>query len=361
MKIKYTDPILPDVQQLAARLQKSWETGIVTNNGPLLKDLEQKLAEKLSVPNVVLCANGTLALLNALLASVSEPGEVITTPFTFAATTHAIISAGHKVVFADIDPETMNLCPDKVRKKINKRTVAILPVHSYGNLCNIAEFKSLEQHHGIPVIYDASHCFGISDSFGSVLRHGKVSTLSLHATKAFNSIEGGAIITHDDSIAERARLLVNFGVNEDKQIIFSGLNSKMSELHAAVGLLNLDTVEQYNERRKQLFYRYLNGFIGSGIETKLITENVKHNFSYVPIMCRKRTAAEIDTLLRSNGVESKRYFFPLTLTASFFTGSPRADVDFPEAVKAVNKVVCLPAGHRMSFDDVDFIVDILCQ
>jgi dTDP-4-amino-4,6-dideoxygalactose transaminase len=357
--IAFSKPVLPDLDKLCHLLQESWTSGIVTNNGPLLKRLEERLCQNLKLSGVSVCSNGTSALVNAIKASTKKHGEIITTPFTFAATTNSIVETGHKIVFADIDPNTLNLCPHRVREQITRNTVAIIPVHTYGNICDVVEFQKIQDSYNIPVIYDASHCFGITDEGGSILRHGFCSTLSFHCTKAFNSIEGGAIVSEDCQFLEKVKLLRNFGIQDSGQIKVSGLNAKMSELHAAVGLLNLDKFEENKLKRKNIFDLYKELLSGSGISIKVNDTTISHNYSYMPIEKPGISASNIQTKLLKYGVYAKRYFYPLTSQSKYLNSNNSLRPNLTVANKISKRIICLPIYDKMSPEDVEQVASAL--
>ena len=317
--------------------------------------LEKELETICQVKHAVLCTNGTMALFNTIQSATSKKGEIISTPFTFAATTNAIIASGNEIVFANIERETTNLCPIDVEKRINKNTVAIIPTHCFGNLCDVSAFDHLGKKYGLPIIYDASHCFGISDRNGSVLRYGKASTLSFHATKCFSTVEGGAILTDDFDVAETARKFNNFGLTKDKSIEYPGLNSKMSEVQAGIGILNLKSFESHRKKRQNIFKAYSQGLENTEYQLKLIDKDLNHNYSYCPIISPNLDGEMVVEKLKAYGIEAKRYFYPLTSSSDFLKNKHLFNLS-SKTHEIADGIVCLPIYSGLNTSSVNQVI-----
>jgi dTDP-4-amino-4,6-dideoxygalactose transaminase len=356
--VPFFKPSLPNLDALKNKLESSFDTGTVTNFGPYHLELEKKLENYLGVKNVILCANGTMALYNAILACSPKGGEIISTPFTFVATTNAILASGHTINFCDVDNVSLNLDPTEVEKCIKPETKAVVATHCYGNLCDVRAFQDIGKKYNLKIIYDASHCFGISDKGGSIMRHGDVATLSFHATKVFNTIEGGAVVTNDDTIAEAVRWITNFGLNREGKLKLIGLNSKLSELHCAVGLLNFKNFDFDRARREDIFKTYKTKISSKHFQIKLLTKGQDQNFGYFPLMHNILSGNEIAKRLQCWGVETKRYFYPLTSTSAILRGQPR-DGPLSNAIDAAEKIICLPIYPAMSSLEVGAVVEAL--
>ena len=317
--------------------------------------LERELETICQVKHAILCTNGTMALFNAIQSATSKKGEIISTPFTFAATTNAIIASGNEIVFANIEKETTNLCPIDVEKRINKNTVAIIPTHCFGNLCDVSAFDRLGKKYSLPIIYDASHCFGISDRNGSVLRYGKASTLSFHATKCFSTVEGGAILTDDLEVAETARKFNNFGLTKDRSIEYPGLNSKISEVQAGIGILNLKSFELHRKKRRNVFKFYLQGLENTEYHLKLIDKDLNHNYSYCPLISPNFDGEKIVKKLETSGIEAKRYFYPLTSTSAFLKNKHLFNIS-SRTQEMADGIVCLPIHSGLNTSSMNEVI-----
>lgn len=377
--IKVTSPLLPDLGAFNEYLKQIWDKQWITNNGEFHHQLEKALAEYLGVPYISLFTNGTLPLITALQA-LRITGEVITTPYSFVATTHALWWNGIKPVFVDIDPKTGNLDPNKVEAAITPRTTAILPVHVYGNPCNVDVIQDIADKYGLRVIYDAAHAFGVkvdsrhskmlSKSEGdyvSVLNAGDLSTLSFHATKVFNTVEGGAMVMHDAKMKQRIDYLKNFGFANETTVVGPGINSKMDEIRSAYGLLNLKQVDKAIAARRHAAVRYREALKNvEGITFFDEMPGVQHNYSYFPIFVdEKKYGMSRDELyfkMRDSNVWGRRYFYPLISEFSTYRGLESAAPDnLPNAHKMADTVICLPLHHLLSDEDVQRVVDCILK
>jgi len=314
--IKVTSPLLPPLAEFTALLEDIWQRQWITNNGHYHQQLEQALAEYLRVPFVSLFTNGTLPLLTALQA-LDIKGEVITTPYSFVATTHAIWWNGCTPVFVDIDPSTGNIDPAKIEAAITPRTTAIMPVHVYGTPCDIQAIQDIADRHGLKVIYDAAHAFGVEQDGESILQAGDISTISFHATKVFTTIEGGAMIVHSAAMKQRIDYLKNFGFEDDVTVVGPGINSKMDEVRAAYGLLNLKQVDAAIQTRRRVAIAYREALRDvEGITFWDDQPGVSHNYGYFPIFVDAgkygMTRDELYRKLQEQGIFGRRYFYPLS-------------------------------------------------
>lgn len=356
-KITVTSPLLPELDDFIEDLKNIWENKWITNNGDYHKKLEKALAEYLKVPYVSLFTNGTLPLITALQA-MRITGEVITTPYSFVATTHSIWWNGCKPVFVDIDPKTGNIDPDKIEAAITPRTTAIMPVHVYGKPCDTKAIQEIADKYGLKVIYDAAHAFGVEANGESILNAGDISTLSFHATKVFNTIEGGAMIMHDEKTKKRIDDLKNFGFHDEVTVVAPGINSKMDEMRAAYGLLNLRQVDKAIEARHQVAIKYRNALRDvDGITFFDDMDGVKHNYSYFPIFIDAEkygmTRDELYEKMKSQNVLGRRYFYPLISEFSTYRGLDSASREnLPNAHKMADSVICLPMHHALSDEDI---------
>ncbi|MBR0453065.1 MAG: DegT/DnrJ/EryC1/StrS family aminotransferase [Bacteroidales bacterium] len=362
--ITVTSPLLPDLEELHDMLQQIWDKRWITNNGSFHKQLEKELAEYLGVPFVSLFTNGTLPLLTALQA-LKITGEVITTPYSFVATTHCIWWNGCKPVFVDIDPNTGNIDPKKIEAAITPRTTAIMPVHVYGTPCDTKEIQDIADKYGLKVIYDAAHAFGVKKNGTSILNEGDMSTLSFHATKVYNTLEGGAMIIHDEETKKRIDFLKNFGFAGETEVVAPGINSKMDEVRAAYGLLNLRQVDKAIEARHQVALQYREALQETeGIRFMNDLSGVKHNYSYFPIFIDEEkygsTRDELYFKMKEQGVNGRRYFYPLISEFSIYQGEESASPDnLPNAHKMANSVICLPMHHALSQDDINRVLETI--
>jgi len=364
--ITVTSPLLPNLDDFHEMLQKIWESKWITNNGSFHQQLEKALAEYLKVPYVSLFTNGTLPLLTALQA-LRITGEVITTPYSFVATTHALWWNGIKPVFVDIDPATGNLDPNKIDAAITPKTTAIMPVHVYGKPCDVEAIQSIADKYGLKVIYDAAHAFGVEVNGESILNAGDMSTLSFHATKVYNTIEGGAMIMHDAKTKLRIDYLKNFGFANEVEVVGPGINSKMDEIRAAYGLLNLKQVDSAIEARHQVANAYREALrTVEGISFFDDMPGVRHNYSYFPIFIDAEkygmTRDKLYFKMKEQGVWGRRYFYPLISDFSTYRGLESARIEnLPNAHRMANSVICLPMHHSMSTNDVQRVTNSLIR
>ncbi len=365
-QITVTSPLLPDLEEFHALLKEIWDSKWVTNNGSFHKQLEKELAEYLKVPYISLFTNGTLPLLTALQA-LRITGEVITTPYSFVATTHSIWWNGCKPVFVDIDPATGNMNPDKIEAAITNKTTAIMPVHVYGKPCDTKRIKEIADKYGLKVIYDAAHAFGVEVNGESVLTAGDMSTLSFHATKVYNTLEGGALVMHDAETKKRVDYLKNFGFAGETEVVAPGINSKVDEVRAAYGILNLRQVDAAIEARHQVAVKYREALRPiEGITFMDDMPGVKHNYSYFPIFIDAEkygmTRDELYEKMRSHNVLGRRYFYPLISTFSTYRGlESAAPKNLPNAHKMADSVICLPMHHELSAEDIHRVLELIVK
>lgn len=361
MPITVTSPLLPDLEEFHQELQRIWDSKWITNNGSFHRKLESALCEYLGVPYVSLFTNGTLPLLTALQA-LKVTGEVITTPYSFVATTHSIWWNGCRPVFVDIDPRTGNIDPDKIEAAITPQTSAIMPVHVYGKPCDTKRIQEIADKHGLKVIYDAAHAFGVEVDGESILKAGDMSTLSFHATKVFNTIEGGAMVMHDAETKKQIDFLKNFGFAGETEVVGPGINSKMDEIRSAYGLLNLKQVDAAIAARHQVAIRYREALRGvEGISFFDDMPGVRHNYSYFPIFVdAERYGMTRDALyfkMKEQGILGRRYFYPLISDFSTYSGLESARPEnLPNARKMADEVICLPMHHALSEDDISRVL-----
>ncbi|MCQ2194736.1 MAG: DegT/DnrJ/EryC1/StrS family aminotransferase [Paludibacteraceae bacterium] len=364
--VTVTSPLLPNLDEFQVMLKQIWDSKWITNNGSFHKQLEKELAEYLKVPYVSLFTNGTLPLITALQA-LHVTGEVITTPYSFVATTHALWWNGIKPVFVDIDLATGNIDPDKIEAAITPRTTAIMPVHVYGKPCDTKRIKDIADKYGLKVIYDAAHAFGVEVNGESVLTAGDMSTLSFHATKVYNTIEGGAMVMHDEQTKKRIDYLKNFGFAGETEVIAPGINSKMDEVRAAYGILNLRQVDGAIEARHQVAIQYRNALRNvKGITFFDDMPGVRHNYSYFPIFVNEEeygmTRDELYFKMKDEKVLGRRYFYPLISEFSTYKGLDSARRDnLPNAHKMADSVICLPMHHALSEEVVNRILDLIVK
>lgn len=359
-----TRPSMPPLEEFTRYLEKIWDSRFITNNGPLHVQFEQELADYLGVKYISLFSNGTLALMTAL-QTLRITGEVVTTPFSFVATTHALWWNNIKPVFADIEPGYLNLDPVKAEAAITPLTTAIMPVHVYGNPCKVEEFQKLAETYNLKIIYDAAHAFGVRIRGNSVLNFGDLSVLSFHATKTFNTIEGGAIVSHDEQTKRRIDLLKNFGFVDETIVVEPGINAKMNELQSAYGILQLKYMKQNTEGRKGVTDQYRDRLRGiRGISFFEDIGGIDHAYSYFPIRIDGdvfgKSREEVYALLRKNNIFSRRYFYPLISSFPTYSGLPSSRPEnLPVAMKAADQVLCLPIYPDLSSITVKMICDLI--
>lgn len=359
-----TKPSLPPLEEFTDFLKQIWDNKILTNNGPFHQKFEQELAEYLGVKYISLFTNGTLALITALQA-LKITGEVITTPFSFVATTHALWWNGIKPVFVDIEPGNCNLDPDKIEAAITPQTTAIVPVHVYGNPCQVKEIQKIADAYGLKVIYDACHAFGVNLDGNSILNYGDLSILSFHATKVFTTIEGGAIICHDERTKKRIDFLKNFGYDGELRVVAPGINAKMNEVQAALGLLQLKYVEQAIAKRKDICELYNESLYDvNGLTYLNEMKGVKHNYPYFPIFIDKEifgvSRDDLNEYMNKHNFYGRRYFYPLISQFPTYKGLASSDpANLPVAELRTKQVYCLPLYPDLEFSDVRKICKLI--
>lgn len=363
-QIKVTSPLLPPLEEFIPYLEDIWRRKWLTNNGYYHKQLEAALSEYLKVPFISLFTNGTIPIMVALQA-LRITGEVITTPYSFVATTHSLWWNGIKPVFVDIDSRTGNIDPDKIEAAITPKTTAILPVHVYGNPCDTDKIQAIADTYGLKVIYDAAHAFGVEVNGKSIMEAGDMCTLSFHATKTYNTIEGGALVCRDETTKKRIDYLKNFGFAGETTVIAPGINGKMDEIRSAYGLLELKHVNNAIAKRKKvavIYRKELNGV--EGISFLNDTPKVRHNYSYFPIFVDENqygmSRDELYCKLREADIFGRRYFYPLISEFSTYKGLPSASKEnLPNANKMADSVICLPMHHEISKKNVERIVNLI--
>ncbi|WP_219060399.1 dTDP-4-amino-4,6-dideoxy-D-glucose aminotransferase VioA [Pseudomonas sp. UMAB-08] len=362
--IPVTSPLLPPLEEFIPYLEEIWRSKRLTNGGPFHEQLESALAEYLGVEHICLFSNGTLALVTALQA-LRITGEVITTPYSFVATAHSLLWNNVKPVFVDIDPLTNNLDPRRVEEAITPATTAILPVHCYGIPCDVEAIQKIADTYGLKVIYDAAHAFGVRQNGTSILKQGDLSILSFHATKVFNTFEGGAIVCPDKKIKQRIDYLKNFGFADEVTIMAPGINGKMNEIQAAFGMLQLKHIDSALAQRKRIFERYQRALTGvNGIQLLHVPDHVDWNYAYFPILVdESRFGASRDELYdryRARDIMVRRYFYPLITEFPMYRSLPSGDASrLPHAHSISSQVLCLPIFPDLSFENQDEVVDIL--
>lgn len=361
--ITVTQPFLPPLYEFQSYLKKIWDRKILTNGGPFHQSLEDALCEYLGVPYIALFANGTIALLTALRA-LNIKGEVITTPYSFVATAHSLLWNSIEPIFVDIDYRTCNMSADKIEAAISPTTEAIVPVHCYGNPCDTVRIKEIADRRGLKVIYDAAHAFGVRHGGRSLLLEGDLSVLSFHATKVFNTFEGGAIVCHSAEMKARIDNLKNFGIVDEVTVGELGINGKMSEINAALGVLQLKYINGAIKRRGEIDKRYRESLSETaGIECLAIPNSVTPNYSYFPVLVSAEYPLSRDDLyakLRQHNIVTRRYFYPLIsqlpMYSRFASSSPE---NLPIATNIAQRILCLPIYPDLSDDDVDSIVALI--
>ena len=375
-QITVTSPLLPPLEEFNSYLRQIWDSKWITNNGQFHQQLEQALAEYLGVEYISVFTNGTLPLITALQALGLTKGEVITTPYSFVATTHAIWWNQLTPVFVDVDPITGCIDPDKIEAAITENTVAIMPVHVYGTPCDMERIDAIAKAQGLKVIYDAAHAFAIQKDGISILKEGDISTLSFHATKTYNTVEGGALICHSAEMKQQIDYLKNFGFEDETVVVGPGINSKMDEIRAAYGLLNLKHVDGAISTRKRVAEQYVEALkdiegitlyqpiVDSLASSPNSLSPYRLNYSYFPIFVDATTYGmtrdELYEKMRANNVLGRRYFYPLISTFSPYNMYPSAAKEnLPNAHKMAETVICLPMHHALSEEDVKRVVECL--
>lgn len=360
-----TSPLLPPLEEFIPYLEQIWNSKRLTNGGPFHEQLERELAEYLGVEHLCLFGNGTLALVTALQA-LRISGEVITTPYSFVATSHSLLWNGLTPVFVDIEPHSCNLDPGKIEQAITPATTAIMPVHCYGVPCDVERIQEIADNYGLKVIYDAAHAFGVKLGGRSVLQYGDLSILSFHATKVFNTFEGGAIICPDAKTKQRINYLKNFGFANETTVVAPGINGKMNEVQAAFGLLQLKHIDQALTRREHLFARYRAALSEvPGVRLPEIPRDVSWNHAYCPVFVDSVypiTRDELYELLRQEGILARRYFYPLLSDFPMYRGlKGSSHAELPEAQKIASQVICLPMFPDMQEQQQDRVISLVCD
>ena len=364
--ITVTSPLLPPLEEFQKMIADIYASKWITNNGTFHRQLEKELAAYLKVPYLSLFTNGTLPLITALQA-LRITGEVITTPYSFVATTHSLWWNGIKPVFVDIDPATGNIDPNKIEAGITPNTTAIMPVHVYGKPCDTKAIQAIADKYGLKVIYDAAHAFGVEMNGESILNAGDLSTLSFHATKVYNTIEGGALVMHDEKMKKRIDYLKNFGFADEVTVVAPGINSKMDEMRAAYGLLNLKQVGTAIEARHQVAVKYREALRPiDGITFFDDMPGVRHNYSYFPIFIDENkygmTRDELYFKMKEQNVLGRRYFYPLISTFSTYRGLESSNpCNLPNAHKMADSVICLPMHHALTDEDIQRILHCIVK
>lgn len=363
--IYVTQPYLPPLEEFIPYLQQIWDKKVLTNGGPFHQQLEQALCDYLGVKHISLFTNGTIALVTALQA-LRITGEVITTPYSFVATAHSLLWNGINPVFVDVNQRTLNLDHTKIEAAITPHTTAIMPVHCYGHPCDVKAIQKIADNYNLRVIYDAAHAFGVKDKNGSVLNHGDLSVLSFHATKVFNTFEGGAIICPDAKTKQRIDHLKNFGFVDEVTVVAPGINGKMSELNAAFGLLQLKHIEGALARRKVIDAAYREKLAGiKGIHCPDDSGETESNHSYFPILVRPEYPMSRDDLyqkLKDHGIFARRYFYPLISDFPMYRSMPSAQRgNLPVAAAASAQVLCLPIYPNLQAQEQQRVISLIAE
>lgn len=357
-KINVTQSLLPQLEDYVEEIKTVWDSHHLTSKGSKHEELESKLKTLLDVKHASLFVNGHLAL-EAVLEAYNLKGEIITTAFTFPSTTHAIVRQGCTPVFADIKLDDYTLDPVDVERKITDKTVAILPVHVLGNVCDVEAFEQLAQKYNLKVIYDAAHVFGVKVKHVGVGNFGDASMFSMNATKVFNTIEGGLLTYRDESLTKKLELIKYYGMESSEDISYIGSNLKMNEFQAAMGLCNLPLLDHEIELRKQVATLYINELS----EVQCITvpnflDTIEYNYIYFPILIHEPYSRDlVFNRLKEKGINAKKYFYPLVTDYACYKG--QFDVDLPNSIEIANKVICLPIYGNLSLDDVNYVIDEL--
>jgi len=358
--ITVTRPLLPPLAEFLPYLEAIWDSGTLTNGGPFHAQLEAALCEYLGVDHLSLFTNGTLALLTAVQA-LRISGEVITTPYSFVATSHCLLWNGIKPVFVDVEPQSLNLDPARIEAAITPRTTAIMPVHCYGGPCDVERIERIADDYGLKVIYDAAHAFGVRRGGASILRHGDLSVLSFHATKVFNTFEGGAVVCPDAKTKQRIDRLKNFGFVDEVTVVAPGINAKMNEVQAAFGLLQLKHIDRAIEQRARIAAVYRQRLAGiAGISCLPQDIEVEHNHAYFPVLVAAPyplARDELYGLLRRRGIHARRYFYPLISDFPMYRELPSAArANLPVAAAAADRILCLPIYPTLAADDQELVI-----
>lgn len=355
--INVTEPFLASEEEYLAEIRKVLQSKWLTNNGPYLKELELKLRRFLNVRYVHFVSNGTIAIQLALKALGLPEGEVITTPFSFVATTSSIVWEGYKPVFVDVDPYSLNIDPNKIEEKITSNTRAILCTHVYGNPCDIDMIDVIAKKHGLPVIYDAAHCFGTLYDSRCVAEFGDISTFSFHATKLFHTVEGGAIITPNSELNKKIAAHKNFGFDDTYSFVDVGINGKNSEIHAAIGLVNLRYIEEIMNKRREQYLRYVANLRSEDVSFIKLNEKSLFNYAYMPVVfSSEEVLTKVLKELNKNYIYPRRYFYPSLNSLPYVVSQ-----DCPISEQKAASVLTLPLYHRLDFNTIDFICSIISE
>ncbi|AMS26261.1 aminotransferase DegT [Bacteroidetes bacterium UKL13-3] len=354
--IPVTKPFLPPIEEYQQLLADIWQRQWLTNNGPLVNELELKLKDYLGLPHVLYVNNGTIALQIAIKA-LGLTGEIITTPFSYVATTSSIVWEGCKPVFVDIHPETFNIDPQKIEAAITPNTSAILATHVYGNPCDIEAIDRTAKKHNLKVIYDAAHCFGTTYKGKSVFAYGDISTTSFHATKIFHTVEGGALFSNDPELIKKMAFMRNFGHAGPEEFAEVGINGKNSEFHAAMGIVNLKYMAPIFEKRKAQCLHYQQWLKHPQIKFLTLTKEANYNYAYMPIMVEsEELAVSIITILERSLISPRRYFYPALNTVSLYKSHPT-----PNCESIAKRIICLPLYHSLTNTEIDMICRIILR
>jgi dTDP-4-amino-4,6-dideoxygalactose transaminase len=353
MTINVTKTYLPCINKFTAYVNDIYQNAWMTNNGPLVNTLEKRLEEYLGVKNLVLVSNGSMAL-HLAYKLLGLSGEVITVPFSFVATTSTLVWDNLTPVFVDVDTNTLNINPALIEEKITEKTSAILPVHVFGNVCDVEALQSIAEKHNLKLVYDAAHAFGVTHKGESVFNFGDISTVSFHATKLFHSIEGGALIIKDDSLYEQAKCMINFGMS-GQEIKCVGTNFKMNEFQAAMGLAVLDDIDKILEERKAIWMRYFQSFDGI-FKLQSITEDSKHNYHYFPVIFEsERDLVCVQEAMNKEDIYPRRYFYPSLNTLDYLSSDAVCKV----SEKIASRILCFPIYPGLTFNEQSLIIDIV--
>jgi dTDP-4-amino-4,6-dideoxygalactose transaminase len=346
---------LPPIEEYQKLLTNIWTRQWLTNNGPLVNELEFKLKDYFGLENLLYVSNGTIAIQLAIKA-LNLSGEIITTPFSYVATTSCIVWENCKPVFVDINPLSLNIDPELIEAKITKQTTAILATHVFGNPCDIESLERIAQKHNLKVIYDAAHCFGTKYKNKSVFAYGDISTTSFHATKLFHTVEGGAVFTGSKILLKQLEVLRNFGHNGPDSFAGLGINGKNSEFHAAMGVLNLNYIQSILDQRKLLSERYSKNLVNFSCQYQLITDDTEYNYSYFPIiLASEEHLKKVISVLNANRIFPRRYFYPSLNLLPYVNDT--GDLNNSESIS--KRIICLPLYHTLNIEDVDYICMIL--
>ncbi len=354
--INVTKTYLPDKKKYKKYIDKIYRNGWVTNNGLLLRELEERLSEYLGVKNLILVSNGTAAL-EIAYRTLELDNFAVTTPFSFVATTSSLVTNGILPIFADIDPESFCIDPTQIKAQITPHTRAIVPVHIYGNACDVEAIDEIAKRHNLKVVYDAAHAFGVKYRGESLLKHGDISTLSFHATKLFHTVEGGALIVNDDALVEKARFLINFGIAGPESIPELGINAKMNEFEAAMGLCMLDEIERVIERRREVFERYMK-HLSSWVELPVWNREATRNYAYFPVLFESEAQLlRVKKALNDADIYPRRYFYPSLDTLSYIEPKQHK----PISRDIASRIMALPIYPELEEKDQMRIISIVCK